>query len=364
MIWKMKRDEWAKPGKRPRMIADLGVSASLVGFRLLEMLKLAQSENDLNINGYTVHFCKSPQTSELSNVFKNLHNPPGKGYFVYFSDDACFARRVNGVVERYNLDISSCDSSHTEGIFNLLYQCIPPRFHSQLKILIDQCTSPLSLSSCVVGSKEKLLFYPTTPRLYSGSTITTAINNLANIVIAFQLATSEPSSVDMAKCIAETGYIVTGTEPLQSFHHLQFLKNSPVYDLQGRIRPMINLGVFLRASGVCKGDLPGRGCVVSRARAFQKSLIRSTFAHVDSPLLDVLKNTFSSAADIVYDHSIDSKHVTDLTFTTTDDILRERYSLNQIEIDELYKFARSPNFTILRGDSFNKILTMDYGLTV
>jgi len=368
----MKRGEWAKPGKRPRMIADLGVGASLVGFRLLEMLKRAQNEEDLEINDHTLHFCKSPQTSELSKVFKNLLNPPGKGYFVFFSDDSCYSRRrPDGSVELFNLDISSCDSSHTNLLFDLLYECVPSRFKNQMGWLIRQCTAPLKLKSCVEkNKKDVLLFYPNGPRLFTGSTLTTAINNLANILIGVQLALVNPDTKDLASCIAETGYIVTGTEPLKNFRELQFLKNSPVIDRNGEIKPLLNLGVFLRASGVCRGDLPGRGNVRDRARRFQKGLINSCYSHVSSPFFDMMRSTFHSTKGelptrevVNFTNDLAFKQIKDVNVElANDDDMFSRYNLTSAEIEELKLFIQQDVGTIMVSSGLDKVLTLDYGL--
>jgi hypothetical protein len=48
-VWqKLKRNEWAKPGKKPRAICDLGVACSLRGFRITNFLKNAQDSYRLD----------------------------------------------------------------------------------------------------------------------------------------------------------------------------------------------------------------------------------------------------------------------------------------------------------------------------
>jgi len=68
VLWKLKKNEWAKPGKKPRSIGDLGVAAFLLGFRVTSFLKGAQSEEVIDVNGGSMVFCKSPDPFELSDI--------------------------------------------------------------------------------------------------------------------------------------------------------------------------------------------------------------------------------------------------------------------------------------------------------
>jgi hypothetical protein len=74
------------------------------------------------------------------------------------------------------------------------------------------------------------------------------------------------------------------------YNDVQFLKHSPVYDNNNQIRPLLNPGVFFRASGVCRGELPGRGDFNSRALAFQAGLIQGAYPSVDTPFVNIFKN--------------------------------------------------------------------------
>lgn len=368
-IWKMKRLEWAKHGKKPRMIVDLGTPASLLGFIAMERLKQAQSQEDLEINGGILHFCKSPDPFEMQRIFQELYSPSKRFYFVYFSDDACLAIRDGDRILRYNLDISSCDASHSPALFTLLRDIFPTNSQPLVDRLIQQCQSRL----CIRATQDrnmKVILQPTRPMLYSGSTITTAINNLANILIAFkisQLTAFTPS--DIEKAAAAAGYIVTGTEPLEHFEDLQFLKHSPVFDKFDNIHPLLNLGVLLRASGTTHGDLPGHGPFQARADAYQAALLNGMYPRATFQLIRNMKATVSHAKP----SKLNSGDVLSLAhkvvdsdypvFEPTARSLYLRYRLDDGEISALERGFGSAGYAcFFNHSSASKILEKDYGL--
>lgn len=295
-IWKLKRGEWAKPGKKPRMIVDLGVEASLLGFRLTNFLKIAQDSEPIQINGGVIRFCKAPDMHALEDVFRNLIDLQHRFYFVYFSDDACLSVRLSdGSVRFYNLDISSCDASHGPSVFKALLDVVPDHVKPDMQRLISQCETPLKLTNRE-NKRETVVLRPKQPMLYSGWTGTTAINNLANIMIAYNISQLEhfDSADQIGAAALSAGYIVTGWEkPLDSYSKLQFLKHSPVYDTSGHLRPMLNIGVLLRASGMCNYDLPGKSVetLTERAAKFQRGLLRGAYPRTDFNLLRRMKQS-------------------------------------------------------------------------
>lgn len=284
--YKMKIFEIAKPGKVPRMIGDLGVHASLQGFRLTKFLKMAMASEPLHYLGGEIEFCPKPNPVDLARVFQKLIDPPGRYYFVYFSDDACLSIRTPNGILRANLDISSCDASHTHELFLLLKNLLPPHMRTDLQRLIDQCNEPITIYSRI-DKRRKVVLKPEASRLWSGSTITTAINNLANILNMLEIADRTIySAADIVAACGAAGYIVT-VENCDDWHRLQFLKHSPVLDTNGNLRALLNIGVILRLSGTCKGDLPGRSSqpLRDRARAFQASLVQGVSPHARHRLI-------------------------------------------------------------------------------
>jgi len=367
--WKMKRDEWAKPGKKPRMIADLGVAASLRGFRVTEYMKRAQSSENFRYKGGVMAFCKSPDPGEMAKHFMNLINPPGRYYFVYFSDDACLSYRYNGRVYFHNLDISSCDASHTGALFDTLINITPEPFKNEMRLLVAQCASKLRIISRT-DPKRLVDLVPREPKLYSGSTLTTAINNVANISICMAIADLDQIRPELiAGAAATAGYIVTGVEPLEFPEDLQFLKHSPVRDSEGYWRAMLNFGVFARASGTCRGDLPGPSTMslLQRGKAFQHALLRGAYPTVRANVIDTMRETYA------LDYSLDELSASIVTpleektrwtpsFKVDEASFMRRYRMTPADHEELLDFAKHGYGFSCGYPVLDKILVKDYGL--
>lgn len=348
--YKMKKDEWAKILKYARMIGDLGVAASLQGFRLTKFMKLTQTHS-FKLFGGVAQFISTPKASVLHEVFEKMYNPPGAFYFAMFSDDSILAVRDKGVVRWYNLDISGCDSSHGPTIFSALLNIVPNQFRDDLLRLVEQCELPIIVSSS--DGKHKIKLKPAHATLYSGSTLTTTINNWANFLIIYSIARGgDFSPAGISASAKRCGYIVT-VEVCDCFEDVQFLKNSPVKDAAGTYRPVVNLGILLRSTGVCRGDLPGRRKVPlkERARIFQSALLQGMYPRVHFNLLDNMKRTAGSVDTAVADQIREKhfKYKIELDdsypiFSVRDEDLYRRYRLSDFEIEQLNSELGSATF--------------------
>lgn len=387
VIYKMKKNEFAKPGKPPRMIGDLGVAASLQGFRLTEVLKQAMAKEDLQIGNMRAHFCKAPTTEELIAVFKNLLDPPigCKYYFAYFSDDSCLSvRQADGTVRTFNLDISGCDASHTGAIFQALVDITPEIAQDDMQVLVDQCKLPIIIyfkgGDTVIDEdgearRPSLSLQPIdpmtnkkSPRLYSGSTITTAINNLACILGATSVQESGAETPhEISDAFALAGYKMT-VEECTDYSDIQFLKNSPAYDIYGELWPLLNLGVLLRSAGTCTGDLPGTKDLTFKQRHddYMGSLISGMYTGVSFPLIDAMR-TWATAgnkqSNLAASNLLAYKHQFNGTATFTSSEVYRRYRLSDLEIQQLdEEFGNAGYAHYYNSSGASTILTRDYGL--
>jgi len=374
--YKFKKDEIAKPGKFGRMIGDLGVAASLQGFVIMALLKDAMEKKPIYINGGMIYFCKKPKQSILTWVFSELINPSLRFFFVLFSDDSCLSIRVNGIVHTFNLDISSCDASHGPTLF-CLFENISREANiaEVLHILVEQCRLPIKIRDVNEWTRRVKLKY-VHPRLYSGSTITTAINNLANIIIATSISEADFGDGDVGDIVTraaqQCGYIVT-CEVCETYHDIQFLKHSPVFDTQGQLRPLLNIGVLLRMSGTCRGDLPGRKNeqLSDRAKLFQYKLLQGAYPRVSFPLIDNLKNRevpelsprTHSQVDKIIKKTFEYKVEADEFFQVDSVEMWQRYKLSEREIFEVEEvFGNMKVYEHISSKALGKILQVDYGL--
>lgn len=366
VLYKMKKDEYAKPGKFPRMIGDLGVAASLQGFRLVDLLKHVMADHPLCYKGGEIAFCLKPEPTQLAHHFKRLLTTQTY-YFLYFSDDACFSVRHLGQLYTYNLDISSCDASH-HAIFDALLEITPPQWRHEMQVLVDQCALPISIFDvdCITECRRVVL-KPHSPRLYSGSTITTFINNLANILICHSIVNSGAyRPVDIIAAARKVGYVVT-VQPCTQPEDIQFLKHSPVFDTDGQLRAMLNLGVLLRSSGQCKGDLPGRGDLSVRARRFQGAFLRGMYPRTNFRLLAMLMNktlTPTSLEEATAEKELNGKVINEgAFFTVTPEAMYKRYRMTTTEIEIFdYSFGSCGYEDHFNSSGADKILNLDYGL--
>jgi len=303
-LLKMKVDEIAKSMKWIRFIGDLGTAASLLGFRVTKMMKYMMAAEPLYYKNGAIEFCPGPSPAELIPVFTKLITPPGRFYFVYFSDDSCFSYRdSSGAVSFYNLDISSCDTSHGPNLFTLLCSIFGKDMTKDLLRIVEQLRKPIRIVD-PSNKKNKVIIRSDKPRLLSGSTITTVINNLANVLIARCIADAnfDSPNFSIAAQAKRCGYVLTGgsaCEKLTDLHQIQFLKHSPVYCNKGSLRALLNIGVMLRSSGQCKGDLPGRGSIAERGACFQRAYLRGMYPNASFPLLRAMRAICASPSTSV-----------------------------------------------------------------
>mgnify|MGYP003572074582 CR=1 FL=1 len=372
--YKLKTQEIGKPGKLPRMIGDLGVAASLQGFKITEILKHAMHDNQLVVNGMTCEVVIDPRPETLTAIFEKLINPPGRGYFCAYSDDSCLSMRIGGRVRIFNLDIAACDTSHTPLLFETLKNLVPLELQDDMQILIDQCSLPIRIID-ENNPKRSVLLSPSGPVLYSGSTLTTVINNLANTTIFISIATSDISQpADIALAAERAGYVVTGTdeaEECEVYQKIQFLKHSPVYDTNGILRPMKNLGVLLRSMGCCKYDLPGRGDLRVRAKQFMKGFLHGTYPNTKFTFIATLKSHFEDATPSEQMERFVQQHLgfhqpgVSTDWEVSDEEYLKRYDLYQHEIDELNECAKYATLeSVIDCTGITRIMELDYGLNM
>ena len=379
-IWKTKIEK-AKPGKKIRLVMDLGVPASLRGFVMFKLLKQAQDETLHWYKCGFIEFCKSPKLSRLHDVFESLRNPAVKFHFVCFSDDSVLALRLkDGTIVRFNIDISSCDASNGYMVFEALRWCFPKEMDADIQLIIDQCKAPLTMRS-VSNRRHKVVLKPEGPVQNSGSTATTGINNVASFCICMAIIDRWDREIFTPGLIeagaADAGYIVTGGEPLDNFESVQFLKHSPTLDTQGVYRPVLNVGVLVRATGSCYYDLPGSGPLEPRAMIFQRSVVTGMYPRTDflckermlratecqCTLTTRQQQQLSAAVKRVIQHKV-SDEEDDYPVTTyhSEDLYR-RYNLSPAEIgmmDEEYATLKYGEY--LHSTALTKILKLDYGL--
>ena len=359
------KPERAKSGKLPRMVINLGVTSSLLGFMVTAILKEAMAAEPIEYLGGIIVFVMAPKPVIMDKYFNLLITCPWRYIYIFFSDDGCLASRIADptVVRWYNIDIASCDSSHRPALFALLKR-LPTRHAHIFQRLVNQCRRPIRVYDSNTRSRKTFIeLTPTGPFMYSGSTLTTIMANLASMFIAMSIA--EGDGTDLAADAHRVGYHITGVDtPLTHPEELQFLKHSPIIADDGEYHSMLNLGVLLRTSGMCNGDLPGRGGRRARAVDFQASLIQGAFPGVHCQLLDAMRYA-SRTERTLYDTSKEfagKVHERPDHIRFSDASISKRYSITPHEYDVLCDFAQAGVGYTIACDASLKILNLDYGL--
>jgi hypothetical protein len=349
--------EFAKVGKWPRAVGDLGTHASLIGFFLTEFIKKGMTQAPYEFSGGHVIILPNAQSDELQRAFDLLIRCPGKFVFLIYSDDSCFAYRNGDRVLRANMDITSCDGSHTDALFDFLVSLCPGRYKDVARALVQQCARPFEVRNydgdCAVR------FQASGPRLFSGSTLTTALNNCANFLIC--VAVVARPLVDLAQVpyrASRVGYLVT-LDPVDRVEDYQFLKCSPVLDVSGIYQPVQNLGVVFRAFGACKSPVLRRN-----APAFAASTVAAFFTNVRHQLADLLRERFPNPGrrfSSMLNEPLRLHVVTPMVFDLQQVFLRYRATSQELQsllallsVSEVGKSYQHP--------LIDRILAIDYGL--
>lgn len=293
--------------KNLRGVGKLSTEASLLLGYFIPFVKAMFATPFYHKNGRAT-FVDSPQRDTLLETFKALLDPKLGVEFVYFSDDSCIAIRLDdGTVLKMNCDISSCDGSNFRPVFNMLHEAMS--VGGLVQEDIDGAFRQLELDLDLIlpkGPKHckahrfKPRFKNRGQALFSGSVLTTIVNNMANMLIFMAIMNELPAQRTRETVIAaceqaakNVGYSVTMEECIFD-QQLQFLKKSPVYNENGELEVVVNLGTWLKGFGTAKGRVPGRSKIDrQRERSFLSSVVHARRDWGDSEWNDTFQDKFN-----------------------------------------------------------------------
>lgn len=359
--------EVAKFGKYGRLTVDLLVPASLLGAWGTKFIKEMMANTPYESSTMRARFVPSASDDDLRRIFSDLRFPKHRYEFGYFSDDSVLAMTIGGVTTYMDIDISSCDKSHGFRVFRCLKLITPPHLHRCLDLLVEQLTSRIQIRD-VNNRQRKLILKPTEPFLYSGSTLTTIVNNVANLMIAWSIDRMQPDTPEGVVIAArDVGYIVT-TKVHKRWEQLQFLKHSPVMTPSGDIAPVVNLGVFFRALGITRvRDL--NLTVEEQSAGLVLGLIDSLYPTYRPSSLQTMRNRFSQWTRV----GRAAPTLTQLPYLARSKTQGPLQILDDHAVLERYQLSSSPTLSDLahssvpgsshHGEDSQLILTQDYDLT-
>lgn len=368
--WKQKQDEIAKLLKFIRMIVDLGCAASLQGAAWCEMAKKYLASSKFVNGNCECQFVNEPAPQSIADHLHEMWLSSRDIIMRVFSDDACIVVKENGkLIYAGNLDFRSNDMCKSKCFFNVFHDCFCTP--SEIKdALMGQKMLPIRIKDCNVP-KRAVLLAPEEEYEQSGGTDTTILNTFAWFLAFFTMSENVgriqkyPVSGIIAS-VESVGHSVSCEECFIE-QDLQFLKMSVVYDTSGNHRAMINLGVILRASGSCRGDLPGSGDISIRARDFQHNLMQGMLTGIDYAPIRLLQPAgtkyakpldLTSYSGVFYNVKPDSEVHTYCQYE-----FYKRYNVTQADICEFEELVARGNVgTTTHCRLVDAVLNKDYGL--
>jgi len=376
---KVKCPEWAKPGKQARLIGDYSTEGSLLGGFLLELIKHCFEE--WYCDGlFRMRFVFKPNYETLVEVYSKIWEV-NSFTFIYHSDDGVVSIPCLDGQFRANLDISSCDASNGIRVFETLKWFVQDTLFAPIvDKCVEQCEKTLTLCNPHNSREKIVLDNGGEPIEFSGTVLTTALNNIAMCFIALSIKYHYrlvPMS-EMKELISASaefvGYKVT-IEEVKEMEELQFLKTSPYISAEGKLEVFTNLGVLLRSLGTCDGDLPGRGDIERRAESWNASVVRG-YVHTGRNIVtDALRERFNDKR-IVKDWAEETQRRLHLNYTLQQLegfsnrvvpmwALCRRYRIDSSQLEYLVaEIARSNHGDVITCDALRAIFKTDYGISL
>jgi len=351
---KIKCPEKAKSGnKYPRTIGDFTTEGSLLGGHVTPVLKSIFS-SVMKIDGGHFMFVEKPDPEVILSVFQSHQNAHHNVFTFHSDDNVATVICAGGLKLSFNLDISSCDISNGVEIFDFLRLiCVDqPLIYNIVCAMIEQCRQKCQIRNPYFP-KEKFRFETTRPIEYSGSQLTTVLNNIASLLISLSIHYHFTRNViqpcDAASAIAECaksiGYIVT-VEQWSTVHDSQFLK----YSFDGE-KIVYNMGPLVRSLGTVDGDVAPicgdkKATIEEKFEHHIRGVLLGTVAYGSNSIINALRMRFG----------LPSLEQSD------DEHLIRRYGLNAGDIEGVCSCIREikPGMYI-NNRVIHKILAKDYG---
>lgn len=154
---------------------------------------------------FIAKYCDCQQSEQSDRLFREASQVEEGGFmYLFFSDDGFAIMRRNGVLSIYETDISSCDASNKFAVFAAVKQLSKSMgLGGTIDMLLAQCARTTTVRNPCEYS-EYVRLTPETFFEYSGSRLTTVLNNIASLAIAlgaFENLISRPYGTDFGSCL-------------------------------------------------------------------------------------------------------------------------------------------------------------------
>jgi len=379
--YKLKPGEKLAHGKQLRCIGELGEKSAFAMGPFMDKFK-SIFEHKFHLFGGYCQFIPGPFKDMMSDMVSEMVNAKKVRMF-FFSDDSVVSIQCIDGTYMANMDIRACDGSNFAPVFQLLRHAMmhDVTLLAEIEETFLQLTRPCRLVDLTDTHFKKryveVSLAPGQYTLYSGSTLTTAINDLANTLIFISVAKSvNRRGIRMAQvaalieaAAAQCGFVVKLQEA-RAPEHIQFLKHS-FTRFQDRYEPWVNIGVWLRFGasdspilGVKKHKFPLKErCVSMNLEVIQSRsnwglhCISESFSYWAERHKSDLHKTVAGKWSLDLDRSYGS-----VVNRIPDEAICERYSCSLTSLHELCDLIRN----CALGDHIvhpliHKIFNIDYG---
>ncbi len=368
--YKCKPGELLAEGKYLRGVGDLTTPGSSVLGYYMDTVKECFSQKYYSGESFA-QFIKVPDRDVLSDVFRQIIYPEELSFF-YFSDDACFGLKCSDGNFMCNMDISACDGSNYDVVFRTLWKTMrgDSRFVNDVDGAFYQCAAPCVIRSTRDTPYRRVTMIPKFFTLYSGSVLTTSINNMANTLIFLSIKrqlngrlitkAEVPALVERAARLV--GYIVK-IDACVKPQQLQFLKHSPAM-IDDRIIPWLNIGVLCRGFGTYRGDLPGKSKLSWRERAkiFNSDVVKSYVHAGEHAITRAFRKHIVDDSYGVQFEQTELKSIGGSNEPIPLEQLCLRYGLSAAELEELVFYIENSEVGhVVGGKALDVIFAKDYG---
>lgn len=375
---KLKR-EIAKWGKATRFYVSLGVKALMLTGWAAYMWKDALEREFIKPN-FRAKFIKTPNQEVMNSIPEWFRQcAEGETRVVLFSDDALGVRRIGGNLYIIESDISSCDSSVGDAVYDWIdtFTSCNPVFEQQIKEATSQMKWPIMVRNPAQPLQKKYL-YPRKRVLYSGSAITTVTDTTVNLCCWYNFANMKTKPKDISKNIElafeRAGFLCTADVNMDTpkgWASSSFLKHFFV-ELPDGWKAVPCLGVVMRSFGNqminFKPTFKGKYQWDVEARRYLTGVVESYkhFGNYDFmnslrkafPPIEGVKENKTSLGFILSQCSdeVDDRYV-------PMELISLRYGLTQFEEVEMCQDAERMDVGIRYTREYcDKILEVDYGL--
>jgi len=309
--------EMAAEGETKRMFVNLGVDTTIntgQAYRFLkDALTLPYEHEDCRIT-----FVKRVNTVSLD-AWALAMAAPAKLFeaFVHSDDGSFVYRGTDGILHRFDIDISKCDRSQKNPAFQS-FSRLMANFPAMWKSTCDAIMRDVKIKAKnikyprerdIKGWMQVLQLY-----LPSGHVITTSINTFIEMIIMneiyrYCMALPDgvaPTSAGIIKVAENLGYKIK-CFPRPSAAQCTFLKKhvantSDAIQYPGAkfqaVKAVPALGSVLRSAFRCRGDIPNKGKdnLTAPCKSRTRGIIASLTYDTEIPMLEALKKQFALTA--------------------------------------------------------------------